>query len=120
MGTPMKDQITLIDQVIDLDGTPTHVVMVETTPESTILHLRQQPDGSLTSAEGPEVLIAAQLKAFPPHPILRTGETKLLWQVSSGGGSGIEDHIALVYTPRATGTLTICESTGAEKLVLTL
>jgi len=120
MGTAMKNQITLIDQVIDLDGTPTHVVMVETTPESTILHLRQRPEGFLTSAQDPEVLIAAQLQAFLPHPILRTGETRLSCHLSSHGGSGIEDHIALVYTPRAIGTLTICESTGSEKLVVAL
>lgn len=115
----MKNQITLIDQVIDLDGRWIHVVMLETTPKSTILHLRQDQNETAGARDELSPATAGQYLHFP-KPVLKDDTTELVWHAAETGGSSFGDQVALLYTPQAKGTVVIVDSKGIELLAVTL
>lgn len=115
----MKNKIILIDQVIDLDGRWTHVVMLELTPESTILHLRQEQNEASDERNRLSPATADLLPSFP-KPVLKDETTELVCHAASTGGSSFEDQVALLYTPQAKGNLVITDGRGVELLTVTI
>lgn len=115
----MKNRMIFIDQLIDLDGQWTHVVMLEVTPESTLLHLRQEvqhPFGVPNDTPNPALALMSDF----PSVVLRDESRELSVTGAQGGGHGLQDQIVLTYDSQVRGDVAVLNSLGAELLTVKL
>ncbi|PYI37186.1 hypothetical protein CVS30_16740 [Arthrobacter psychrolactophilus] len=108
-----------IDQLIDLDGRWTHVVMLEITPESTLLHLRREVKHPFGVAHDTPNSTLALMSDFP-SVVLRDESRELSVTGAQGGGSGMHDQIVLAYDSQVRGDVAVLNSLGAELLTVKL
>ncbi|WP_449372726.1 hypothetical protein [Arthrobacter psychrolactophilus] len=115
----MKNRMIFIDQVIDLDGQWTHVVMLEITPDATLLHLRQEvqhPFGIPGDTPNPALALMPNF----PSVVLRDESRELSVTGAQGGGSGMQDQIVLAYDSQVRGDVAVLDSLGTELLTVKL